>query len=416
MLIPLGYSLWNFIRLVVSGLCFEYGEKPEGTDMKVKSANIYVVQCGNRRPVIVELETDAGISGVGEAGIAYGAGTTAAAELVGELVERFVIGQDPGRIETIWNTIYDTAFWTKGGGAISIGALSAIEHALWDIKGKDLGAPIHSLLGGAVGDAVPVYANGWWIGCDDPDSYAKAAAATVARGYTALKLYPLGMADPVTVVRHPSRRQISVRDERIVIERCAAIREAVGPDVEILLDLGGGLSHHQLMKLLHALEPIGIAFVEEPVDPALPDALARIARETTIPIAAGERVYTRYGFVRLFASDAVSIAQPDVCNTGGLLETKKIAAMAEAYNLRVAPHNYGSPLATAISLHACASISNALTLEIFPDFDAEPGYRPIIELPLETLVQDGVLTFQTAPGLGVDLHRASIEDGLRRRV
>src|SRR5690606_2956973 len=128
------------------------------------------------------------------------------------------------------------------------------------------------------------------------------------------------------------------------------------PDVEILLDLGGGLSHHQLMKILHALEPIGIAFIEEPVDPALPHALARVAQATTIPVAAGERVYTRYGFAPLFAGNAISIAQPDVCNTGGLMETKKIAAMAEAYNLRVAPHNYGSPLATAISLQACAAI------------------------------------------------------------
>jgi galactonate dehydratase len=384
--------------------------------LKVKSANIFVVPCGNRRGVIVELETDAGISGIGEAGVAYGAGATAAAELVGEMVERFVIGQDAGRIEAIWNKIYDVAFWTKGGGAITFSALSAIEVALWDIKGKDFGAPVYSLLGGAVGDDVAVYANGWWIGCDNPESYARAARATVARGYSALKLYPLGMADPITIVRHPTRRMIEIADEKLVIQRCAAIREAVGPEVQILLDLGGGLSHHQLMRIVRALEPLDIAFIEEPVDPALPNALARVARETTIPVAAGERTYTRYGFARLFDANAISIAQPDVCNTGGLMETKKIAAMAEVHNLRVAPHNYGSPLATVISLQACASISNALILEMFPDFESEPGYRQIVDTPLENLVQGGRLAFQAGPGLGATLHRRSVEGCLWRRV
>lgn len=384
--------------------------------MKVKSASVYVIPCGNRRAVIVELETDVGISGVGEAGIAYGAGTTAAAELTSEMVERFVIGEDPGRIEQIWNTIYDVAFWTKGGGAITFAAVSAIEHALWDIKGKELGAPVYSLLGGPVGDDVPVYANGWWIGCDSPESYAAAAAQTATRGYSALKLYPLGMADPVTVVRHPSRRMLDMNAERRVVDRCAAIREAVGPDVSILLDLGGGLSHQQLMRIVRALEPMDIAFIEEPVDPALPEALARVARETTIPVAAGERVYTRYGFARLFANDAISIAQPDVCNTGGLLEFKKIAAMAEVHNLRVAPHNYGSPLATAISLQACASISNAHILEVFPDFAKERNYRPAVTEPFEEKVAGGRLAFPQGSGLGIELDRKSVEDGLWRRI
>lgn len=384
--------------------------------MKVTSANIYVVPCGNRRAVILELETNAGLSGLGEAGVAYGAGTAAAAELLAELVERFVIGEDPGRIEMIWNTIYDTAFWTKGGGAITFSALSAIEHALWDIKGKDLGAPVYSLFGGPVGDSVPVYANGWWLGCDGPDSYANAAMETVARGYSALKLYPLGMADPVTIVRHPSRRMLEAKNEKLVVARCSAIREAVGPDVEILLDFGGGVNHNQLMRILSALEPVGIAFAEEPVDPALPDAMARVANSTTIPLAAGERIYSRYGFAKLFAANAISIAQPDVCNTGGLMETKKIAAMAEVHNLQVAPHNYGSPLATAISLQACASISNAATLEIFPDFSSEPMYRQIIDEPLENLVEGGKLAFQNGAGLGVELHRHSVDDSVWKRI
>ena len=384
--------------------------------MIVTAANIYVVPCGNRRGVILELETDEGITGIGEAGIAYGAGTAASAEMVREMVQRFVLGRDPGPVELIWHTIYDNGFWTKGGGAISYAGLSAIDHALWDIKGKALGAPVHSLFGGPFSESLETYANGWWIGCDTPQEYAEAAARTATRGYRGLKLYPLGVADPVMVVKHPVRRSIERTREQLIVERCEAIREAVGPDVEIMLDFGGGLTMDLLVPLVARLEPLDICFIEEPVDPGLPDVFAAVARTTRIPLAAGERFYGRSGFQKAFAAGGMAIAQPDICNSGGFSEGLKIAATAELHNMRVAPHNYGSPLATAIAVQFAAAIPNFMVLEAFPDFEAEPGYNPIVDAPLERTIRDGRMPVPKGPGLGVTLDRDAVGPHLWARV
>ncbi|MFC5586843.1 mandelate racemase/muconate lactonizing enzyme family protein [Nitratireductor kimnyeongensis] len=384
--------------------------------MKITAANIYVVPTGFRRAVILELETDEGITGLGEAGIAYGLGTTAAAEMLAAMLERLVIGRDPSPVELIWNDIYDQGFWTKGGGAISIAGLSAIDHALWDIKGKTLGVPVYSLLGGPIETELDVYANGWWLGCDNGSEFAEAGLRTVDRGYRGLKLYPLGMADPVTVIRHPARRSLREGELALVIDRVEKLRAAVGDDIAIMLDFGGGLSSDQLLPLLRRLEPFGVCFVEEPVDPALPGALKRVGRQTSIPLAAGERVYTRYGFHSLLETGAVSIIQPDLCNTGGLMEGRKIAALAEIHNVRVAPHNYGSTLATAISAQLAACIPNFMVLECFPDYAREPDYRPILENPWEDNVRNGRMILDALPGLGAVLDKASVKNHLWKRV
>lgn len=384
--------------------------------MKITAANIYVVPTGFRHAVILELETDAGITGLGEAGIAYGLGTTAAAEMLAAMLERLVIGRDPSPVERIWNDIYDQGFWTKGGGAITMAGLSAIDHALWDIKGKALGVPVYALFGGPIETELDVYANGWWLGCNSGSEFAEAGLRAVERGYRGLKLYPLGMADPVTVIRHPARRSLRAGESALVIERVEKLRAAVGEDVAIMLDFGGGLSSDQLLPLLRRLEPFNVCFVEEPVDPALPGALAQVGRSTSITLAAGERVYTRFGFHTLLETGAVSIVQPDICNTGGLMETKKIAALAEIHNARVAPHNYGSTLATAISAQLSACISNFMVLECFPDYTQEPDYRPILENPWEDNVKDGRMPLASLPGLGAVLNKNAIGNHLWKRV
>lgn len=377
--------------------------------MKIEQADIYLAATGNRRAVILELTTDTGLTGIGEAGVAYGIGDRAGAEMIGGMAKRHVVGRDPAQISAIWHDIYDLSFWTRNGGAVSYAALSAIEHALWDIKGKAVGLPVYELFGGAMRTELPVYANGWWIGCDTPDDYARAGAATVARGFSGLKFYPLGLADPVTVVRHPQRRTLDARFIPLVCDRVAALREAVGPSVEIMLDFGGGLTSDQVLRICRRIEHLDVLFIEEAVDPSSPEALAHVAAGTSIPMAAGERYQGRAAFERIMRLNAVSIIQPDICNTGGLMEARIIAAMAEASNLRVAPHNYGSTLATAIAAQLSAAIPNFMVLEYFPDYDREPAYLEPLENPLEPSVRRGAMPVPTAPGLGVVLDHAALK-------
>jgi len=383
--------------------------------MKIEQASIFHVPTGSRRAVILELVTDTGISGIGEAGIAYGAGGGAAAEMLREMVDRFVLGKNPDSIGTIWHDIYDRSFWTRNGGAISYAALSAIELALWDIKGRRLDAPVYELLGGRMRDGLQVYANGWWTGCNTPDDYARAALSAAERGFAALKFYPLAMTDEQTVVRHPARRMIDSAMLGQVCDRVAAVREAVGSDVEIMLDFGGGLSTDQVLRICRRIEEFDILFIEEAVDPGSLDALREVAAGTSIALAAGERAYGRQGFERLLQTGAVHILQPDVCNTGGLLEARMIAGMAEIHNARIAPHNYGSTLATAIAAQYAAVIPNFMLFEYFPDYAREPDYLALLENPLEARVENAVMPLPEGPGLGVQLARENLQPWLLDR-
>lgn len=380
--------------------------------MIVDDARIYVAPTGNRRAVILELVTDNGTTGIGEAGIAYGVGAEAAAQMVRSMVERFVLKRNASQISAIWADIYDHSFWTRNGGAIAYAAMSAIEQALWDIKGKALNVPVYELLGGAAWNSLPVYANGWWGGCDSPDEFAAAARKTVSLGYRGMKLYPLGRADPISVVRHPVRRQVDTETLFLASDRVAAIREAVGTEVDIMLDFGGGLATDQVIRLCKRLEPFDILFIEEPVDPSCMEALEKVSAHTSLPLAAGERAYGRAGCRRLLETGAITILQPDVCNTGGLLEARMMSGMAETYNARVAPHNYGSTLATAVAVQLATTIPNFMVLEHFPDFDQEPGYLPVLKQPLELSVSDGAMPIPEGVGLGVSLNSDALSPHL----
>ncbi|MDQ2068143.1 mandelate racemase/muconate lactonizing enzyme family protein [Xinfangfangia sp. CPCC 101601] len=382
--------------------------------MIVTAANVFVVPVGNRTGVILELETDAGITGIGEAGIAYGMGIEATAEMVLKMLRARVLGRDAGEIELIWSDIYDRGFWTKSVGAITTAALSAIEIALWDIKGKALGVPVHSLFGGTFRNRLEIYANGWWMGCDTPQDFATAAKRMVDKGLRGLKLYPLGLMDPVTVIRHPTRRRVSRDTLNLCINRVEAIRKAVGSEVDILLDMGGGVHADQLRYLMPRLEPLDVGFIEEPIDPAAPENYASL--RSPIPVAAGERAYTRYGFQRMLQAGGIEVLQPDVCNTGGLAEARRIAALGEIYNCSVAPHNYGTTLATVVSAHLSATIANFQVLECFPDFREEPGYVPLIDTPLEDQIEGSTVPVPQGPGLGVTLRRQDVEQHLWKRL
>jgi galactonate dehydratase len=206
--------------------------------------------------------------GVGEAAVAYGVGATAAAGMVKDLVETMVLGRDPLRIEELWTQMYDHTFWAKGGGgAILFAGISAIEQALWDIKGKALGIPVYEMLGGAMRDQVRLYANGWSYKCLTPDDYARAAERPIADGYTALKCYPLAVPNERGGIRHVSRRSVDRSFADLAFKKVRAIREAFGSEIDIMADLSGGLTTDETIRLCRRLEELELLFVEEPVDP-----------------------------------------------------------------------------------------------------------------------------------------------------
>jgi galactonate dehydratase len=370
--------------------------------MKIIKARIYVVAVGRLHPVLVELVTDDGIAGIGEAAIAYGLGATAAAGMIKDLVEPLVLGRDALRSEEIWSDLYDHSFWAKGGGgAIVFAAISAIETALWDIKGKALGVPVWQLLGGKFRDDVRVYCNGWSFDAATPADYARAAERPLKDGYTALKCYPLAVAAPGGGIRHVTRRSVDRDFAALAFDKVKALRDAVGPDVELMLDFSGGLTTDETIRLCRRLEPLDILFVEEPCDPFDIGALEKIARAVAIPIAVGERLYTRYAFAPVLERHAADILQPDIGNTGGIMEVKKIAAMAEAYNMRIQPHICASPVSTAAALQIDACIANFMIQELYPY--RVPEHFALVDHAPERDVQAGRMTIPTRPGLGVDL-------------
>jgi galactonate dehydratase len=377
------------------------GGRPKG-GLKITEVQVYLGAVGGRHPVMVRVLTDAGVSGLGEAALFYGTGATAAAGMIKDLAEQFLLGRDPFPIEAHWSAMYDHTFWAKGGGPIVFDGISALEQALWDIKGKCLGVPVYELLGGRIRDSVRVYANGWSFTCVEPAEFARAAERVVASGYTALKMYPLATPQgPYGGFGHVTRRSIDRAAEERAVASVKAVRAAVGPGVDLMLDMSAELTTDAILRIGRRVQDSDIAFFEEPVDPFDVDALKQVSEQLQMPIAVGERLYTRYGFRRVLERQAAHIVQPDIGNTGGIMEAKKIAAMAEAYNMRVAPHNAAGPICTAAELQLDACISNFLIQEVYP-FRAPETYAIVDRAP-EREIRDGRMPISDRPGLGIEL-------------
>jgi galactonate dehydratase len=370
--------------------------------LKITEVQVYLGAVGGRHPVMARVLTDGGITGVGEAALFYGSGATAAAGMIKDLAEQFLLGRDPFPIEAHWSAMYDHTFWAKGGGPIVFDGISALEQALWDIKGKCLGVPVYELLGGKVRDAVRVYANGWSFACVDPVEFARAAERVVKAGYTALKMYPLATPKgPYGGVGHVTRRTVDRAAEERAVASVKAVRAAVGPRVDLMLDMSAELTTDVILRIGRQVQDSDVMFFEEPVDPFDIEALAQVSQQLRMPIAVGERLYTRYGFRRVLERGAAAILQPDVGNTGGIMEAKKIAAMAEAYNMRIAPHNAAGPICTAAALQLDACITNFLIQEVYPFRD--PETYEIIDRAPEREIREGRMPISDRPGLGVDL-------------
>ena len=357
--------------------------------MKIAAIKPLICHAYRTNWVFVKVLTDDGLHGVGEATLEYRELTVAQAE---RELERPLVGQDAPNNEAIWHRAYRDVYWR--GGPVLMSALSAVDMALWDIKGKELGVPVYQLLGGKVRDEVPCYANGWFAPARTPAEFAEKARQAVAAGFRGLKWDPFGSA----------YLDIDKRALRGALQCIEAVVNAVGPEVDILIEGHGRFNVPTAVRIAHALEDYDIHWFEEPVPPDNLEALAEVRQRSRVPIAAGERIYSRWDYQRFFALRCADFVQPDVSHVGGIMEVKKIAAQAEANHLAICPHNPSGPVANAATLQLAACVPNFTVLETM---SADIPQRGLIST--ERLVfRDGKLGIPDAPGLGIDLNEEAI--------
>lgn len=343
--------------------------------------------------LFVKIETDEGIHGWGEA---YTQATRerGIAQHIASLAP-YLVGWDPFHIRHFTRVAYEDLAGKRGSMDFFC-AVSALEHALWDIVGKRLGVPVYNLLGGPCRDRVRVYANGWDGGAADPDDLARRARDVVAQGFTALKFDPFP---------GPWRLLIPEEHERIAAENVRAVREAVGPEIDILIEVHRRLAPMHAIRFANRVREYRPFWYEEPVPADNADALVEVRRCVGLPVVTGETLYTKLGFREVLEKRAADILNPDVANCGGILELREIASMAEPYYVAVSPHNYNSTtIALAATLQVSAAIPNFLITEYFVNF-ADRG-NAIASTPF--VVQDGYIQVPDAPGLGLELDEAAL--------
>ncbi|WP_336037948.1 galactonate dehydratase [Halobacterium yunchengense] len=346
------------------------------------------------RWLFLKVTTSDGTVGWGEPVLEGRARTVETA--VEELFEHHLLGADPGRIEDHWQAMHRGGFYR--GGPVLLSAIAGVDQALWDVKGKQFGAPVHELLGGAVRDSVRVYQ---WVGGDRPGDVVDAAREKVDAGFTALKMNAtaeLRRVDTPAAVAEAA-------------DRLAAVREAVGDDVDVAVDFHGRASKSMAERLVEALAPYEPFFVEEPVLPEHNDALPAVAARTSTPLATGERMYSRWDFKEVLEQGCVDVVQPDVSHAGGITEVRKIAAMAAAYDVALAPHCPLGPVALAACLQVDAVAPNALVQEQSLDihYNETRDVRDYLADPSVFDYEDGHVSVPDGPGLGVEVD----EDALR---
>lgn len=375
--------------------------------MKITSATIYCVNGEGLKPVILKLETDAGICGLGEAAPSFGVGGTGAAGMMQDLCARFVVGKDPCAINAIVAEMYDQSFWLKNPGGIAGAGFSAIEQALWDIKARSLNVPVYELFGGRMRDRLTYYINGWYFGTASEAELLRRAEDAVSDGHRALKMYPLARIRPNGTLQHPTNRYAEDNSTlALAVNSVREVRKVIGPDVRLMLDLSGGLSLDDTVRFCRRVEEYDISFVEEIIDPGDLGALDQIKGSIAIPIATGERHYLLGGYRDLLEKRAVSIVQPDIGNVGGFAEAIKVAALANAFGLKVQPHVCASSVGANIAVHLSACIPNFYIQEHFPYWSRVPGYIEVATESFETRAVDGRLSVSDAPGFGVELNDA----------
>ena len=361
--------------------------------MKITKITTYIVP---PRWLFLKIETDEGIFGWGEPVIEGRAHTVAAA--VDELSD-YLVGQDPLQIEKHWQAMYRGAFYR--GGPILMSAIAGVDQALWDIKGKYHNAPVHQLLGGQVRDRIRVYA---WVGGDRPDAIVASANAAIAGGFKATKM---NITEEMQIVD-----TMATVDQ--AVERMASLREAVGNKLDIAVDFHGRVHAPMARVLIKALEPYSPFFIEEPVLSEHLEAMAELRKNTHIPIATGERLFSRFDYKRVFTLGAADIIQPDLSHAGGITECKKIADMAETWDIALAPHCPLGPIALAACLQVDAVCQNAFIQEQSQGihYNQANDLTHYLDNPQVFKFADGFVQIPQGPGLGIDIN----EDAVRQRA
>ena len=379
-------AIQSVLGLAGTGLLLplsSYAEKPSPTHFKEGEVRITKLETFLVKPrwIFLKIHTDAGVVGLGEPLLEGRALTiqTAIKEL-----EPYLIGKDPRRVVHHWQAIYRHAFYR--GGPILTSALSGIDHALWDIKGKLLGVPVYELFGGPTRDRVRIYGRA---------SNAEDMKKRKQEGYTVIKT-GVAKKQPARIVENPAFIQYAA-------DNFASLREAGGPEMDIGIDFHGAISPQTAKVLIKELEQYQPMFVEEPCQAQNVDVMAEIARGTHLPIATGERIFTKWGFREILEKGAAAIVQPDLCHAGGLTEGRLIAGMAEAYYAAIAPHNPMGPISLACGLHLAASVPNFLVQE---QVTLGEGY---LKNPFK-LESDGTVLIPKGPGLGIELDEDALAD------
>ena len=364
------------------------------------------------RPVLCRIHTDAGIYGDGEACLAFGKGAPAAFGMLKDLAA-MIIGLDPMKNEVIWQKLYRDTVWGYNGGPVVFAAISAIDTALWDIKGKALGMPIHALLGGSCRDKIHTYASqlqhGWrpelfaspeFDVCVGLDDYRRCAQCAMEEGFDAVKVDLLELQD--NGAKTPPQEQDTILSPAMVElaqRRMEAVREVVGPSTSIIVEAHSHNSATGAVQLANALEPYGVYYYEEPNTPN-PFTARYIAANTKVPLASGERIYSRWQYAPYLKDGSLRVIQPDIGSAGGLTEVKKICDMAHVYDIAVQPHVCGSPLSTYAALHLEAVIPNFIIHE------HNSNLRSMSQLHLTKYNPqpvDGYLSIPDEPGLGNEI-------------
>ncbi len=360
--------------------------------MKITRFETFLANCGLRNLLFVRLTTDTGVTGIGEATLEWQEKTVQT--LCHEWLEGRLLGQDPFDIERLVDHLVRDQYQ---GGSTVMTAISGVEIALWDIVGKSCGQPVYKLLGGRYHARLPAYANGWYGGADTPERFALRARDVVARGYGAMKFDPFGTA----------WKDLTSDEMESAVECVAKVREAVGKNIALMIEFHGRLSAQSAIDVIGRIEPYAPVWCEEPVNPERVELLAEVNRRTRAPIAAGERLMTLADFERMLSLGGVNVVQMDICHCGGLLTSKKIAAMAAVRDVRVAPHCSIGPVALAAALHFDVSTPNFMIQEAFGEFDVPwrnqlvGGWNPLA---------NGEFTLSDAPGLGLELDLAAIAE------